>query len=75
MHFKHQQPRRIEIKNCLSTRGLPFQSDPTLTLFVLCFQVLDEEKRGYLKSEELTKYMTQEGRRSTFTIYYVRKNR
>uniref|UniRef100_A0A3Q3VLW0 EF-hand domain-containing protein n=1 Tax=Mola mola TaxID=94237 RepID=A0A3Q3VLW0_MOLML len=26
-----------------------------------CFQVLDKEKKGYLESEELTKYMTQEG--------------
>lgn len=28
----------------------------------LYFQVLDKEKKGYLESEELTKYMTQEGK-------------
>lgn len=31
---------------------------------MLCSQVLDKNKKGYLGSEELAKYMTQEGRRS-----------
>lgn len=32
-----------------------------------CFQVLDKEKKGYLESEELTKYMTQEGKEEAFS--------
>ena len=32
-----------------------------------CFQVLDKEKKGYLESAELTKYMTQEGKEEAFS--------
>lgn len=31
----------------------------------MLFKVLDKEKKGYLESEELTKYLTQEGKASS----------
>lgn len=31
----------------------------------MLFEVLDKEKKGYLVSEELTKYLTQEGKASS----------
>lgn len=33
-----------------------------------CFKVLDKEKKGYLESEELTKYLTQEGKEEAFRL-------
>lgn len=36
---------------------------------LLCFQVLDKEKKGYLESEELIKYLTQEGNKKIYLDY------
>lgn len=37
---------------------------------MVCPQVLDKDKKGYMGSEELTKFMTQEGQSRVFTIHF-----
>lgn len=32
------------------------------------FKVLDKEKKGYLESKELTKYLTQEGKKEASSL-------
>lgn len=32
-------------------------------------KVLDKQKKGYLESEELTKYLTQEGKEEVYSLH------